>query len=78
MKEPRAIRIYDGKLEPIRTKNALAIGFKGKSSYIVTLEKDEEGKNKMKIHTYVTDTNRVIEYVDDDFVDDYFRSLTFF
>lgn len=78
MKEPRAIRIYDGKLESIRTKNALAIGFKGRSSYIVTLEKDEEGKNKMKIHTYVTDTNRVIEYVDNDFVDSYFKTLTFF
>ena len=32
--------IFKGVYQPIRTKNAYAIGFIGKSSYIVTLEKD--------------------------------------
>ena len=36
--------IFKGVYQPIRTKNAYAIGFIGKSSYIVTLEKDDENK----------------------------------
>ena len=80
MKEPRYLNLerFNGKLTPITRKNALALGFKGKHSYIVTLEKDEEGKNVMKIHTYVNDSNDIIEYVDDEFVNDFFKSLIFY
>lgn len=70
--------IFKGVYQPIRTKNAYAIGFIGKSSYIVTLEKDDEDKNKMKIHTYINDVNDVVEYIDDEFVDALFHQMIFY
>ena len=70
--------IFKGEYEPIRTKNAYAIGFIGKSSYIVTLEKDDENKNKMKIHTYINDTNKVVEHIDDELVDALFHQMVFY
>lgn len=70
--------IFKGVYQPIRTKNAYAIGFIGKSSYIVTLEKDDEGNNKMKIHTYINDVNKVVEHVDDELVDTLFHQMVFY
>ena len=70
--------IFKGAYQPIRTKNAYAIGFIGKSSYIVTLEKDDEGNNKMKIHTYINDVNKVVEHVDDELVDTLFHQMVFY
>ena len=64
--------------QPIRTKNAYAIGFLGKSSYIVTLENDDENKNKMKIHTYINDVNKVVEHIDDELVDGFFKQMVFY
>ena len=59
--------IFKGVYQPIRTKNAYAIGFIGKSSYIVTLEKDDENKNKMKIHTYINDKGeKEIRYIEEE------------
>ena len=70
--------IFKGVYQPIRTKNAYAIGFIGKNSYIVTLDKDYEGNKKMKIHTYINDVNDVVEYIDDELVDDFFKTLIFY
>ena len=70
--------IFKGAYQPIRTKNAYAIGFIGKSSYIVTLEKDDENKNKMKIHTYINDVNKVVEHIDDELVDTLFHQMVFY
>ena len=70
--------IFKGVYQPIRTKNAYAIGFIGKSSYIVTLEKGDEGNNKMKIHTYINDVNKVVDHVDDELVDALFHQMVFY
>ena len=70
--------IFKGVYQPIRTKNAYAIGFIGKSSYIVTLEKDDEGNNKMKIHTYINDVNKLVEHVDDKHVNSLFKQMVFY
>lgn len=70
--------IFKGVYQPIRTKNAYAIGFIGKNSYIVTLEKDDEGNNKMKIHTYINDVNKVVEHVDDELVSNFFHQMVFY
>ena len=70
--------IFKGVYQPIRTKNAYAIGFIGKSSYIKKKKKDDENKNKMKIHTYINDVNKVVEHVDDELVDTLFHQMVFY
>ena len=73
--------IFKGVYQPIRTKNAYAIGFikgKGGYGYIVTLDKDYEGNKKMKIHTYINDVNKVVEHVDDELVDTLFHQMVFY
>ena len=70
--------IFKGVYQPIRTKNAYTIGIIGKSNYIVTLEKDDKNKNKMKIHTYINDVNKVVEHIDDEHVDGFFKQMVFY
>ena len=70
--------IFKGVYQPIRTKNAYAIGFIGKRRYIVNLENDDEGNNKMKIHTYINDVNKVDEHIDDELVDGFFKQMVFY
>ena len=59
-------------------KNACKIGIVNKKAYIVTLERDEEGKEILKVHTYRKREEDVIETLEGNTARLFFSKLMFY